>query len=97
MSQPHDLVPPTRRLALAVRSRPPASLARTFAAYVGQFYDRDDFDTLAREASHLYSVRNPEDASRFRQRLDRRLYDRYHSPVAWDVSRVKSPNPREAA
>ena len=93
----HDLLPPAQRLALAVRSQPPTFLARAFAAHAGQFYDRDAFDTLAREVSHLYAARNPEDASRFRQRLNRRLYDRYHSPVAWDVSQVKDPNSEEAA
>ena len=70
---------------MAVRIKGPAQLARSFAAQVGQFYDRTEFDALARRTSDLYAVRNPEDASRFRSRLDRRLYDRYHAPVVWQL------------
>ena len=85
MSTIYDATPPALRLAVAVRTKGPAQLARTFAAQVGQFYDRTEFDAMARRTSDLYAIRNPEDASRFRSRLDRRLYDRYHAPVLWQL------------
>jgi hypothetical protein len=75
-----------QQVMLAVRTKPPARLAQTFAAYVGQFYDRTAFDALAREVSDLYERESREQSSCFRTRLDRRLYDRYHTPVAWDVT-----------
>ena len=34
-----------------MRAKTPSQLAQTFAAYVGQFYDRDAFDALARQAA----------------------------------------------
>jgi hypothetical protein len=85
MSTIYDAAPPAQRLAVAVRIKGPAQLARAFAAQVGQFYDRTEFDALARRTSDLYAVRNPDDAGRFRSRLDRRLYDRYHAPVPWQL------------
>jgi hypothetical protein len=81
-----DLLAPEQQVVLAVRTKPPARLAQTFAAYVGQFYDRTAFDALAREVSDLYARESTALSSCFRTRLDRRLYDRYHTPVAWDVS-----------
>jgi hypothetical protein len=86
MPRLYDIQPPGQQVELAVRTKPPAQLAQTFAAYVGQFYDRAAFDALAREVSDLYARESSELASCFRARLDRRLYDRYHTPVAWDVS-----------
>jgi hypothetical protein len=44
----HETLPPTPRLELAVQVSTPARLARTFATFVGQFYDREAFDLLAR-------------------------------------------------
>lgn len=72
-----------QRLACAMRAKTPTHVARTFAAFVGQFYDREAFDRLARQVNDLYDV---ERATTFRSQLDRRLYDRYHEPVAWEVS-----------
>jgi hypothetical protein len=80
-----DCLPPRARWELAVQAIPPARLAQSFAASVGTFYDRQDFDALARRVSTLYDQNAPERAERFRERLDRRLYDRYHDPVAWDL------------
>ncbi len=40
------------------------------------------FDALARQVNDLYDA---ERAGCFRSQLDRRLHDRYHAPVAWDV------------
>ena len=74
---------PARQLEFAVQVKSPAQLAQTFAAFVGQFYDREAFDALARQVSDLYDA---ERASTFRSQLDRRLYDRYHAPVAWEVA-----------
>jgi hypothetical protein len=82
MATLHDTLPATQQLALAVRARTPSQLAQTFAAFVGQFYDREAFDTLARQVNDLYDA---ERAGCFRAQLDRRLHDRYHAPVAWDV------------
>ncbi len=83
MAQLYETVPPARQWRLAVLARTPAQLARAFAAFVGQFANRSEFDALAREVSHLYDI---EGSSRFRRQLDRRLSDRYHQPVAWDVT-----------
>ncbi|HZR98673.1 MAG TPA: hypothetical protein VFE37_08205 [Chloroflexota bacterium] len=78
----YETLPPTQQLAVAVQARTPSQLAQTFAAFVGQFYDREAFDALARQVNDLYDA---ERAGRFRSQLDRRLHDRYHAPVAWDV------------
>ena len=72
-------------LELAVRTKRPSQLAQTFAAYAGQFYDRSSFDDLARRVSDLYADENGEHAHEFRLRLNRRLCDRYHDPVAWEI------------
>lgn len=74
------------RLELAVRTKSPARLAQTFAAYAGQFYDRNSFDDLARRVSDLYADEDGVQASEFRQRLNRRLCDRYHEPVIWEAA-----------
>jgi hypothetical protein len=81
-----DHLPPTQQLELAIRTKSPAYLARVFAAHAGQFYDRADFDNLARQARDLYAVDSADRATVFRARLDRRFYDRYHASVAWDVT-----------
>jgi len=81
-----DCVSTQVRWELAIRTVPPARLARTFAAELGQFYDRREFDALARRVRDLYATCDPEQGGTFRTRLDRRLYDRYHSPIAWDVA-----------
>jgi len=76
---------PERQLELAVRVKTPARLAQTFAAHVGQFPDRSDFDSLARQTHELYAAQSDDHAYAFRTRLDRRLYDRYHEPIVWEV------------
>ncbi len=81
-----ETLPLSEQLALSVRAKSPSRLAQTFAAFAGVFYDRSEFDDLARRASDLYGADSEESASCFRSRLDRRLYDRYHDPVAWDVA-----------
>jgi hypothetical protein len=70
------------QLAFAVRQHTPVQLAHTFAAFEGQFYDRQPFDDLARQVHALYA---PDDADLFRRRLDRRLRDRHSAPVAWEI------------
>lgn len=72
-----------QQLECAVRSKTPRHLAQTFAGFVGQFYDRDSFDALARQVNDLYDA---EQATSFRSQLDRRLHDRYHEPVAWELT-----------
>ncbi len=81
-----DLLPQDQRLALAVSAKSPATLAQTFASLVGQFYDRGAFDALARQVADLYADDDIDQATRFRRHLDRRLSDRYHTPVAWEVA-----------
>jgi hypothetical protein len=71
------------QLDLVARLTSPARLAQTFAAFVGQFYDRPAFDAFARQASDCY---DPARARTFRAHLDRRLADRYHEPVVWDLN-----------
>ena len=83
MARIYDSVTPARQLELAVQTKTPVQLARTFAAFVGQFYEREAFDALAREVHGLYDA---DRAGTFRSQLDRRLHDRYHAPVAWDVA-----------
>jgi hypothetical protein len=85
MTRIYETLPSEGRLRMALRVMSPTRLAQTFAAFAGQFYDRSDFDTLAREMGHLYDLESPEDASLFRSQLDRRLCDRFHLPVAWDM------------
>lgn len=73
------------QLELALRAHTPGRVAQTFAGFASQFYDRSDFDSLARYVGALYDLQSAERASAFRTQLDRRLCDRYHAPVAWDV------------
>ena len=84
------------QLALAVRVYSPAHVARHFAAHVGQFYCRREFDALARRASALYAARSGEAALLFRRRLDRRLHDRHHAPVRWDAAPAEVADGRAA-
>src|SRR5690242_2427913 len=67
-----NLLPLAVRWDIAVRTKTPAHVARTFANQVGAFYDREEFDALARQVSDLYSQESPENARHFRARLDRR-------------------------
>jgi hypothetical protein len=85
MAQVSDLVSPACQLQLAVHATRPTRLARTFATYAGQFYDRAAFDAMARQAHNLYAIECPDAARVFRTQLDRRLCDRYHDPVTWDA------------
>lgn len=82
----HETISPEWRLRLAVRTKSPSQLALTFAAYAGQFYDRASFDDLARRVSDLYADANDTHAREFRDRLNRRLYDRFHEPVIWEIA-----------
>ena len=82
----HETISPEWRLRLAVRTKSPSQLALTFAAYAGQFYDRACFDDLARRVSDLYADANDTQAREFRDRLNRRLYDRFHEPVVWETT-----------
>ena len=90
MPKLYEILSPAQQLELAVPAENPLRLADTFASLVGQFYDRADFDQLARQVSSLYHADNSESAHRFRVRLDRRLYDRYRESVAWDVTPARS-------
>ena len=81
-----DCVSTKIRWELAVQTTAPAALARAFAAEAAAFYDRAEFDTLARKAREFYALHDPERAGIFRARLDRRLRDRHHTPVIWDLS-----------
>ena len=83
MPRLYEILSPARQLELAVQAKSPTQLARTFAAFVGQFYDREAFDALARQVNDLYDA---DRASTFRSQLDRRLCDRYHAPVTWVVA-----------
>jgi hypothetical protein len=73
-----------QRLALAVTTRTPTQVARTFARYEGQFYDRAAFDHLARETRAAYAATDAHAAAAFRDRLDQRLAERDRQPVSWD-------------
>jgi hypothetical protein len=90
MPKLYETLSPGQQLQLAVRIKSPAHLAQTFAAFVGQFYDRSDFDRLAREVHDLYAARSEGQADVFRRRLDQRLHDRYREPVAWDIGPQRS-------
>lgn len=81
-----DCLPSHVRWEVATRIISPAHLARTFAAELGQFYDRGEFDALARRVHALYVTRDPEQGGTFRTRLDRRLQDRACAPVAWGTA-----------
>ncbi len=86
MTRIYETLPPVGRLQMTLRVMSPTRLAQTFAAFVGQFYDRSAFDTLARQVSDLYDLESAEHARIFRSQLDRRLCDRYHAGVAWHVA-----------
>mgnify|MGYP001198642468 CR=1 FL=1 len=81
-----DCLPTHVRWEVATRTIPPAHLSRTFAAELGQFYDRGEFDALARRVHALYVTRDPQQGGAFRTRLDRRLHDRACAPVAWETA-----------
>jgi hypothetical protein len=53
MAHLYELLPRVTQLELALQTQNPGSLARTFAGFVGTFYCRSDFDSLAREVSEL--------------------------------------------
>ncbi len=82
------------QLIMALRQQTPVRLARTFASFEGQFYDRTPFDNLAR---HVHALYEPADADTFRRRLDRRLRDRHSAPVAWDIDREGLAGQQRAA
>lgn len=84
-----DRLPRRQQLALAVRTKRPAQIARTLACYCGMFYDRAPFDAVARDVFALYAVDSDESAAYFRQRLDRQLRERCRPAVAWE------PEPRQ--
>jgi len=92
MTRIYETLPPVGRLQMTLRVMSPTRLAQTFAAFVGQFYDRSAFDTLARQVSDLYDLESAEHAQIFRSQLDRRLCDRYHARVAWDVTPPEEDN-----
>jgi hypothetical protein len=81
-----EMLAPKNQLELAVLTKSPTHLARVFASQAGQFYNRSEFDALARRTRELYAADSVERATLFRARLDRRLHDRYHDAVTWDVS-----------
>ena len=83
-----DLLPRDRQLALAVRAHSPARLAETCAGFAGQFYNRADFDLLAREVHALYATSNDGAATTFQTRLDARLEQRTHARVRWDLGAI---------
>ncbi len=90
MPKLYEILSPAQQLELAVSAKSPLRLADTFASFVGQFYDRSDFDRLARQVSDLYDAGGADSSDRFRARLDRRLHDRYRDPVAWDPTLGRS-------
>jgi len=85
MTRLSDTLPLASRLQLALQLHTPSRLARTFAIFSGQFYERGAFDALARKVNELYDLESPERANVFRSQLDRRLCERARGPVAWDV------------
>ena len=98
MSELYATQPLSLQWHLAVRAHRPAGLARTFASHAGQFYDRNEFDALARRVRDLYAIASTDDACTFRTRLDRRLYDRHHAPVAWELRAIPElPDARQEA
>ncbi len=90
MAKLYETLSTDRQLEIAVRAQSPAALAQTFAEHAGQFYDRTSFDAMARQVSVFYARQSGEAATCFRSRLDRRLYDRYHTRVAWDVPSIET-------
>src|SRR5207237_6282013 len=53
MAKLYETLSTERQLEAAVRVHGPATLAQTFSAFVGQFYDRSEFDALARRVDAL--------------------------------------------
>jgi hypothetical protein len=79
-----DHLPRRQQLALAVRTKDPAQMARTLACHCGQFYNRAPFDAVARDVYALYAVDSEASARCFRHRLDQQLRERFRPAVAWD-------------
>ena len=48
--------------------------------------ESDDLDALPYPDYDDYADDDIDQATRFRRHLDRRLSDRYHTPVAWEVA-----------
>jgi hypothetical protein len=86
MPRLYEVLSPENQYRAAVQANGPEHVARSFAEHVGQFYDRADYDALARRFSDLYAHRSVEDALTFQAGLNRRLCDRHHAPVAWEVA-----------
>ena len=78
-----DALPIETRLSLALLNRHPSDVAFLFGRFVGQFYDRERFDELARCAAGLYGKYSARNAARFRGRLDRLLEERDERPILW--------------
>ncbi len=87
MATLHDLLTIEQRLTLATRAQRPERLADLFAAFAGQFYaaERVTFDALARRTRGCYAATSPDRTEAFGRRLNGRLRDRHHAPVAWEV------------
>lgn len=62
-----------KQLRLAVLSSTPHKLASAFLQQEGQFYDREPFDRLARDASSAYRSYSPALSDEFERRLNRGL------------------------
>lgn len=78
-----ETLPLETRLSLALIAYSPAHVAGCFGRMVGQFYDRESFDGLARAAAALYDKHSARNAARFRGRLDQLLAERDEQPIDW--------------
>jgi hypothetical protein len=85
MPKMNRLIAPKAQWQLAVVVMHPRPMAGVFAGFIGQFYDRADFDALARRTWRLYAELSPAAAWHFRAELDERLYRRYQEPVIWEA------------
>lgn len=69
-----------------VRRQSGIFLAHRFARFIGQFYDRREFDALARKVNVLFRLeRDSDEATVFRGELNRKLKDAGDPLVKWQL------------
>lgn len=85
----------TRDWQLLVRRESGMFLAHRFARFIGQFYDRAEFDAVARKVNCLFRLeRDGEQATVFRAELNRKLRDAGDAPVPWQLEDDYRPLPQ---
>lgn len=76
----------TPQWAVLVRGNGGLFLAHRFARFIGQFYNRAEFDAVARKVNCLFHLeRDRDEATIFRAELNRKLKDAGDALVNWQL------------